>query len=51
MVRGLCRDPDLLDYNVISIVYFLFDGDMTFDLWRDGTISHGDEEPGEIVPI
>lgn len=23
---------------------------MTFDLWRDGTISHGDEDPGEIVP-
>jgi len=23
---------------------------MTFDLWRDGTLSHGDEEPGEIVP-
>jgi hypothetical protein len=24
---------------------------MTFDLWRDdGTISHGDEKPGEIVP-
>jgi hypothetical protein len=23
---------------------------MTFDLWRDGTIGHGDEEPGEIVP-
>jgi hypothetical protein len=23
---------------------------MTFDLWRDGIISHGDGEPGEIVP-
>ena len=23
---------------------------MTFDLWREGTIGHGDEEPGEIVP-
>ena len=23
---------------------------ITFDLWQYGTISHGDEEPGEIVP-